>query len=147
MAADTRTDNASELNPFCNLTKALEQFKMPGMSTNAFVDARRKDIEALVAANKVAFEALQALAVTQSDMLTEAMQSMKESAKGAMADNTDGGDMTKHAEAAQQAWRKMLTDMKQLAETVQKAQFEAVSGLTERARASIGEMTGLAYRT
>jgi len=38
---------------------------------NSFIDARRKDVEALVAANKIAYEALQALAHTQSDMLTQ----------------------------------------------------------------------------
>jgi hypothetical protein len=45
---------------------------MPGVDTNSFVDARRKDVEALVAANKIAYEALQALASTQADTLTQA---------------------------------------------------------------------------
>jgi phasin family protein len=145
MAADTKRDNAADFNPFRDLTKTFEQFKMPGVDTNSFVDARRKDVEALVAANKVTFEALQALASTQADMLTQAMRGMQESAKGAMAGNTKGADMTKHAEAAQKAWQKMLADMKQLAQMVQKAQVEAMTGLAERAKESVGEMKGLAH--
>jgi phasin family protein len=146
MATDTKRDNsAADFNPFRDLTKTFEQFKMPGVDTNLFVDARRKDVEALVAANKIAYEALQALASTQADMLTQTMQGMQESAKGAMTGNTKGADVTKHTEAAQKAWQKMLADMKQLAEMVQKAQVEAMSGLTERTKESIGEMKGLTH--
>ena len=146
MATATKRDSsAADFNPFRDLTKTFEQFKMPGVDMNSFVDARRKDVEALVAANRIAYEALQALAKTQTDMLTQAMQGMQESAKGAMAGTTKGGDMTKHAEAAQKAWQKMLADMKQLAEMVQKAQAEAMTGLTARANESIGEMKGLVH--
>ena len=146
MTADTKRDHsAADFNPFRDLTKTFEQFKMPGMDTNSFVDARRKDVEALVAANKVAFEALQALASTQADMLTQAMQGMQESAKGAMAGATKGGDAAGQADAAQKAWQKMLADMKQLAGMVQKAQTEAMAGLAERAKESVGEMKGLAH--
>jgi phasin family protein len=146
MATDTRKDTTADFNPFRDLTKTFEQFnKMPGVDMSSFVEARRKDVEALVAANKVTYEALQGLARTQTDMLTQAMQGMQESAKGVMAGGTSGAkstDMTKHAEAAQKAWQKMLTDMKDLAEMVQKSQVEAMAGLTERAKENMGEITG-----
>jgi phasin family protein len=145
MATQNKTGSAADFNPFSDLTKTFEQFKMPGVDMNAFVDARRKDVEALVAANKVAYEALQSLAKTQTDMLTQAMQGMQESARGAMAGKPQGGDMNSHTEAAQKAWQKMLTDMKELAEMVQKAQVEAMAGITERAKESIGGMKGLAH--
>lgn len=67
---------------------------------------------------------------------------MQESANGAVAGAIKGGDMTIHAEAAQKAWQKMLADMKQLAEMAQNAQVEAMKGLTERSKESIGEMKG-----
>ena len=144
MATDTKKDSTADFNPFRDLTKTFEQFKMPGVDMNSFFDSRRKDVEALVAANKVTCEALQALAKTQTDMLTQAMQGMQESTNGPLAGTIKGSDMTKHAEAAQKAWQKMLADMKHLAEMVQKAQAEAMKGLTERATESIGEMKGMA---
>ena len=116
---------------------------MPGVDMNAFVDSRRKDVEALVAANKITYEALQALAKTQTEMLTQTMQ---ESAKGFMTGTTNASDITKHAEVAQKAWQKMVADMKQLTEMVQKAQVEAMTGLAARAKESVGEMTGLTHR-
>ncbi len=149
MAADNRNDNtAMDFNPFRDLTKTFEQFKMPGVDMADFVDARRKDVEALVAANKTAYEALQALAHTQSDMLTQAMQSMQAQAKGALAEGKMGGagaDMAKHTAAAQQAWQKMLADIKGLADMAQKSQADAMAGLTERANAGMAVIKGMAH--
>ncbi len=148
MAADSRTTNATiDFNPFGDLSKTFDQFKMPGVDMSAFVDARRKDVEALVEANKAAYEAMQALAHTQTDMLTQAMQGMQAAATGALAGGTKGGpgaDMGKHTEAAQQAWQKMLADMKALAEMAQKSQAQALAGLTERANANMVAMKDLA---
>ena len=146
MATDTRKNSAAvDFNPFRDLTKTFEQFKMPGVDMTSFVDANRKDVEALVAANKITYEALQALARTQTDMLTQAMQGMQESTKGMLAGGASGAEGGKHAEAAQRAWQKMLADMKVLAEMVQKAQAEATAGLTERAKENMGAMKGLAH--
>ena len=146
MAADSSRDSSADVNPFRDLTKTLEQFKMPGVDMNAFVDSRRKDVEALVAANRITYDALQTLAKTQAEMLTRSMQDMQESAKGFMTGTTNSSDITRHAEAAQKAWQKMVADMKQLTEIVQKAQVEAMTGLAERAHQSIGELTGPAHK-
>jgi phasin family protein len=137
--------DAVDFNPFRELTKTFEQFKMPSVDSASFVEARRKDVEALVAANKVTYDALQALARTQTDMLTQAMQGMQESVKGVLSPGDKGGSAAKHSEAAQKAWQKMLADMKALAEMVQKAQAEAMAGLTERATENMGATKGLAH--
>jgi phasin family protein len=137
--------DAADFNPFRELTKAFERFKMPSVVSASFVEARRTDVEAMVAANKITYDALQALARTQTDMLAQAMQSMQESTKGGLARGEKGGDTAKHTEAAQKAWQKMLADMKTLAEMVQKAQAEAMAGLTERAKENMGAMKAMAH--
>ena len=48
--------------PFVDITKILEQFKLPGIDIQAVLDARRKDVEALTQANQIAYESMQALA-------------------------------------------------------------------------------------
>lgn len=145
MAANITDPSAADFNPFATLTQTFEQFKLPGVDMSAFVDARRKDVEALVAANKVAYDALQGLAKAQADMLTQAMQAMQDSAKGAVGGADLRVDMAQHAEVAQKAWQKTLADMTHLAEMIQTAQVEAMKGLTERAQESIGEMKGLMH--
>ena len=56
-------------NPFGDFTKMLEQFKLPGFDVPAIMEARRKDMEALVQANQTAFQGMQSLAQKQADML------------------------------------------------------------------------------
>ena len=137
MAADSKKDTPTvDLNPFRDLTKTLEQFKVPGVDMSAFVAARRKDVDALTAANKAAYEALQDLGRTQTEMLTHAMKGMQEAAEGAVREGLKGAAPTKQAEAARVAWEKMLADIKELAELARKSQAQAMAGLAETATES-----------
>jgi len=140
MVKDTKTDpSAVNFNPFGDLTAMLEQFKVPGVDMSSFADARRKDVEALVEANKGAYEAMQAMVRTQTEMLTQAMQSIQESAKGLTSGQGGVPDPTKQAEVVRAAWEKMLGDMTKLAEMAQKAQADAVARLTARAQENMQE--------
>jgi Phasin protein len=146
MATTTKTKVTSgDLLPFRDLTKTLEQFKVAGVDTSAFVEARRKDVAALTAANKIAYEALQGLARTQADMLTQALESMHESATGALTMSVGGADATKHTDAAQKAWQKMLSDINELGEMARKAQANAMAGLSKRAQENAKAITDLAH--
>ena len=51
-------------------TEIMDQFKVPGVDMPAIIEARRKDIEALVAANKAAFESMKARGSTQRAILS-----------------------------------------------------------------------------
>jgi len=52
-------------NPFGDVMKMFEQFKVPGLDVQAMAEARRKDVEALGQANLAAYSALQAIAHKQ----------------------------------------------------------------------------------
>jgi len=129
MAKDMREDLGElNVNPFGDLTTMLEQFKVPGVDLSSFIDARRKDVQALVEANQAAYAAMQALVQTQTQMLTEAMQRVQQP------------DAARQAEGALEAWQKMLADMKTLAEMAQKSQADALAGLTARAKENMEEI-------
>ena len=146
MAADSKKDTPTvDLNPFRDLTQMLEQFKAPGVDMTAFVAARRKDVDALTAANKAAYEALQDLGRTQTEMLTHAMKGMQESAEGLMREGVKGAAPTPQAEAARVAWERMLSDIKELAELARKSQAQAVAGLTATATESTKVIKNLAH--
>ena len=146
MAADSKKDTSTvDLNPFRDLTQMLEQFKAPGVDMTAFVAARRKDVDALTAANKAAYEALQDLGRTQTEMLTRAMKAMQESAEGLMREGVKGTAPTPQAEAARVAWERMLSDIKELAELARKSQAQAVAGLTATATQSTKVIKNLAH--
>lgn len=141
MATDTKRETGTENpNPFGDLTKMLEQFKVPGVDMSSFIDARRQDIEALVEANKAAYEAMQALGRAQTDMLTQAMQGIQEAAKGMATGGVGVADPTKQAEVARNACQKVLADMTNLAEMARKSQADAVASMTQRATQNMQEI-------
>ncbi|MDR3451491.1 MAG: phasin family protein [Rhodoferax sp.] len=127
-------------NPFGDVTKMIEKFKLPGVDLSAIVEARRKDVEALVAANKAAYESMQALAHKQTEMLTQAMQGIQEAVKEAAAGKGGLPDPKKQTALARDAWTKTLADMKDMAEMARKAQADAMAGLTERATQSVQDI-------
>lgn len=131
---------AKDSNPFGDVTKMIEQFKLPGVDLSAIVEARRKDIEALVQANKAAYESMQALAHKQTEMLTQAMQGIQDAVKDAASGKGGLPDPKKQAELARNAWKKTLADMRDLAEMARKSQADAATGLAARATQSVQEI-------
>ena len=125
---------ATEINPFGDVKKMIEQFKMPGVDMTAIVEARRKDIEALVEANKAAYESMQALARKQADMMKQAMQGMKDLAQGG------AGDAAKRSETVRSAFEKTLGDMKELAEMARRSQSDALAHITKRGTEHLEEI-------
>lgn len=109
---------------------------MPGIDLSAVVESGRKDVEALVEANKAAFQGVQALALKQKEMLTEAMHKIQEYAKHAGTSSPSA----KHAEMARDAYHKVLVDMKELADIVRKSQAQAMTEVTDRAIEHLREL-------
>jgi phasin family protein len=126
-------------NAFGDLTKMLEQFKLPGVDTQEIVEARRKDIDALVQANQAAYEGMQALANKQSELLKTAMQDIQSAVQGA-ASGVGAGDPGKQAEIARKAYEKVLGDMKDLAEIARASQTDAMAKITQRGTEHLDEV-------
>lgn len=124
-------------NPFGDVTKMLEKFKVPGIDMTAIIEARRKDIEAVVESNKAAMQAMQAMASKQAEMFTSAMQDIQANAKGMMG---SVGDSTKQTEIAKKAFAKAVADMKDLAAMTQKAQTDSMASITKRANEHMAEI-------
>jgi phasin family protein len=123
-------------NPFTDLAKLIEHFKVPGIDLSAVIASGRKDMEALVEANKAAFQGVRALALKQKEMLTEAMHKIQECATHAGASSPPA----KQAEMARDAYHKVLVDMKELADIVRKSQAQAMTQVTDRAIEHLREL-------
>jgi phasin family protein len=118
----------------------LEQFKVPGVDMSAFVESRKKDIEAIVDANKIAYDSMQSLARKQTEMLKQAMQDIQEAAKAGI------GDPSKQADVARNACVKALEDMKDLAEIARKSQADTMASITQRANDHVDEIKKMLQR-
>jgi phasin family protein len=119
-------------NPFADLGKMLEGFKLPGVDMSALMKARQDDMAALMEANKATYAAMQAMAAKQADMFKEAMRDMQATAQGAMA-NAGKIDPAVAMAKAKASGEKTLADMQELAQMAQKAQGEALAVFQQRA--------------
>jgi phasin family protein len=126
-------------NAFGDLTKMLEQFKLPGVDTQEIVEARRKDIDALAQANQAAYEGMQALANKQSELLKTAMADIQSAVKAA-ASGGGARDPGKQGELARKAYEKVLGDMKDLAEIARESQTDAMAKITQRGTEHLDEV-------
>lgn len=129
---------SSPINPFLDLQGMMSQFSIQGVDLAAVVESRRKDIDALVAANRAALETAQALAQKQTEMLMQAMQDIQQAVRDAAS-----GDPAKSTAAARAAVEKAIEDMKELAQIAQDAQKEALAALTRRAGEQLQEIRGV----
>jgi phasin family protein len=127
-------EQPNQPNPFADFTKMLERFKVPGVDLAALAESGRKDMEALVEANKATYQGLQALARKQTEMLTEAMSKIQDAAQRAAGPDKTPSDL------AREAYHKTLTDMKELADIVRKSQAEALTKVTDRAIEHLQEL-------
>lgn len=128
---------SSPQNPFGDVTKMLEKFKVPGIDMTAIIEARRKDIEAVVASNQAAVEAMQAMGRKQAEMLTAAMQEIQETTKNLAA---SVGDPAKQAAIAKKAYTKAVADVKDLADMARKSQTDSMASITKRANEHMAEI-------
>lgn len=131
----TKMFEAFKLPAMTDLGKMFEQMKVPGVDINAIAESNRKNMEALVEANRHAYEGMQALARKQAEVLSQAMQGIQ----GA-AGSLQSADATKFAQLAREAYGKALADMTELAQITSKAQSEAIASLTARASEHVLEL-------
>ena len=130
---------AIETNPFADMTKMMQEFKVPGLDMAPVIESRSKDMKALVEANRAAYEAMQALVRKQTEMVTEAMQGIQDSAKAFAAGGANAPDPARQTALVSDAYQKALADMKDLAEMARKAQTDAMAIITKRGTQSLAE--------
>jgi len=141
MAKSTKDDTSAEgSNPFAELSKMYEQFQIPGMDLSAMADARRKDVEALVQANKAVYDGMQALASKQTEMFRQAMSDIQ----GAVG--TASTNPAAQADLARKAYEKALADMKELADIARQSQSEALASINERAAQHMQEIRDMVQK-
>jgi hypothetical protein len=130
-------------NPFGNLDELVKQFKVPGVDVSAIIESRRKDMDAVIAANQATAAAMQQVAMKQTEILTQALQAAQDNALK-LAKGVGGViDPAKQAELTRKAYEKALADIKEVGEIAQKAQTAAMTGITARAQQSAQELTKL----
>jgi len=89
-------------NLFGDIVKLLEQYKLPGIDIAAIIEMRRKDIEALMTANRVALEGAQSIDQKQVEILRSSLDQLSSLIQQATASGSMTEKTTKTGELVQQ---------------------------------------------
>ena len=124
-----------------DVSKMLGDIKIPGFDMTAMLDAQRKNIEALTAANQAAVQGMQAVAQRQAEILSQAMGEVSSVAQQLASAGNNPQEMTaKQAELARKAFEQALANMRELAEMVSKSNTEAFAIINKRVTESLQEL-------
>jgi phasin family protein len=140
---------AKSTNPFgdLDLTKMMGQFKLPGFDMSALAESQSRNIEAVVAANRLAIEGIQAVARRQSEIMSQALERAMASTQEVMAESSPPARAAKQAEVMKEAFEKALANMRELAEMMTKSSEEALDVINRRFSASLEELQSAAKKT
>ena len=133
-------DYAAFMNPktFLDQMEALdvgkfgESFKLPGVDSEALAQSQRKNIDAFVAANRVAFEGMQAVMQRQSEIVRQAMGEATKAVNELSTADSMESRIAKQTEIVKDVLEQYVASTKELAEMSAKANNEAIDVLNTR---------------
>jgi phasin family protein len=125
-------------DPFSQFSAMFQQYKLPGFDVQAILDARRKDVEALAAANRVAFGGMEALRDKQIEILRRALSDFQGIAQQFASSPSQAS--ANPTEVVQKALHQALADMQDIAQKTQQAQTEAYAIVTKRIEEAAKEL-------
>jgi phasin family protein len=96
------------------------------------IETQRKNIDALTAANQLAYEGVQALMQKQTEMFNERVKTIQTAVqKGSTGNPVEA--LSQQGEFVQQTFQKIFDDLRELAEMAQKSQAETLAAISQRA--------------
>jgi phasin family protein len=129
-----------DVTKLMDISKLTADYKLPGVDMDQLLATQRKNIEALTAANQLAFEGMQAVLRRQTEILRQSMEQASSMVSELMAAGAPEDKVAKNAELAKVAFEKALANMRELAEMVAKSNAEAAEVISKRVSESLDEL-------
>ncbi|WP_282607658.1 phasin family protein [Pelagibius sp. Alg239-R121] len=123
-----------------DLSKLTEQFAVPGVDTAAIMESQKRNMEAIVQANRLSFEGSQALMHRQGEIVRQAVEEASRAVQSLSTAGTADEVMSKQAELVKEAFERTLSNVRELAEMGAKSNQEAVEVLNQRVSDSLEEL-------
>lgn len=114
--------------------------KIPGVDPGKLLEGRRKDIEAVLAANERAFVAVEELTRKQTDLVVALVKEWQATAKDAIGPAKPADKLGQVAAHAQHAFASALTTMKEMAEIAARSNHDVVGILNQRYHEGLDEL-------
>jgi len=127
-----------------DLTKMFDTAKIPGVDTDMMTEAQKKNVQAIVDANRVASEGYQALFKKQVEILQSGVSEMSEAMKDAATQPMSAEGYEKRVEMAKAHFEKSVGIFNELSESARKANEDAMAIIQARFSEGVEEMKSLA---
>jgi phasin family protein len=114
--------------------------KAPSFDFDAVFALQRKNVEALTAANQLAFDGVKAVAQRQAEIARKAFEEFGKVTKELTTAGTPEDKFAKQADLTKAAFEEALTNLRELIDTLQKSQALAVDVLSKRVVANIEDV-------
>jgi len=128
---------AADKFPFFYDADQMKQFfgaaKLPAFDADAVMDAQRKNMDALIEANKAVVAGYQEVFKRQAALAEAAVAQTKDKINEIQGQPLSPEQFTRNVEAFQTAVQQSITDARELAELVQKANLNAFEIVKDRA--------------
>ena len=125
---------------FAEYGKLFGNGKLPGFDVDALITAQRKNVEALTAANQVAFEGVQTIAKRQIEIARKAIEELSQVAKEFTVAGTPEDKLARQTALAKDAFEAAVANLRELSGIAQKANSEAVDLLSKRVVENLDEV-------
>jgi phasin family protein len=133
---------------FGEFGKLFADMKLPAVpDMEAFVNASRRNMETLTAANKVALEGAQAVARRHMEIMQQNMTELTEAVRTMSSVEPPQAKAAKQAEMLKHAYEKAVANMKELGDLIQQSNAEAVNLLNARFVEALDEVKALADKS
>ena len=129
-----------DVSKFTDVSKLMSEFKLPGVDVESAFAAQQKNIQALTAANQLAFEGFQAVARRQSEILRQTIEQTTSIVSELLAAGSPEEKVAKQADLVKVAFEKALANTRELAELVTKSNSEAADVINKRVSESLEEL-------
>lgn len=122
-----------------DLRKLAEKFQTPGLDIAALIEWQRKDMEALVEANRQAYAGITTLVERRNEILQETLAQWQ----AAIKDATGADGLTKQAEAAKFGVEKALANFRELSEMEAQSRNNVWKIVQDRLQENLGNLQKL----
>ena len=123
-----------------DVTKIFADFKVPGVDVDAMLASQRKNIEALAAANRLAFEGVQAVMRRQMEIMRQSIEEVVGATKAMTEAGSPQEKAAAQTELVKDAFERTLSNMRELVEMMGKSNNEAFDLLNKRFAQTMDEV-------
>ena len=125
--------------PTMDFSKIFESFKVPGLEMDSMMDTQRRNVQALIDAQRATAEAYQSVFRRQVELMQGSVESLTGAMKEMMSQDSPTEAASKQMEFVRKAFETNLANLREIAELTAGAHTEAFKIVQERLNQNLAQ--------